>query len=400
MKAFLALPLLVGCLFAFVKPVDDTAVVFYSGDPQGLLTPCGCSDPMSGGIRRLGTALKRLSTGGTSLFLENGGLVAGSTRQDQLKLETITEALVAMNVTAIHVSYGELAVGQDALPAMENLAPGRLIGSTAVQVRSGGKVAGLIEDGPFLVGAGSEDIDVEQLVREASSRSLNPIFMLDGDRKRAEALARNFAALRLIVYRAGGRPDKSWQGNTLLVTPGEKGKQLGRLVYRNGRFVAASLIDLGPQYPDDPTVEKLFKDYLRRVSEEKLLAGFPRKETGDYVGNLACAKCHAQAAATWNASRHPKSLVTLKQIGESDDPDCVKCHVTGLDSTHGYRSERLTPTLASVTCESCHGPGGAHAASPRSQSLSNVGPTACVKCHTSEQSPHFDFASYWAKIKH
>ena len=51
-------------------------------------------------------------------------------------------------------------------------------------------------------------------------------------------------------------------------------------------------------------------------------------------------------------------------------------------------------------CESCHGAGAAHSASPWKVKLPKVGQKSCLPCHTLTNSPEFDFATYWPRVKH
>ena len=87
-----------------------------------------------------------------------------------------------------------------------------------------------------------------------------------------------------------------------------------------------------------------------------------------------CAKCHKPQYDSWKKTKHAKAMVSLepgKQAGAkrkakldpdkdyTEDPDCVKCHVTGWEAG-GYRvgKKRRMAKYYGVGCETCHGPGG------------------------------------------
>ncbi len=62
---------------------------------------------------------------------------------------------------------------------------------------------------------------------------------------------------------------------------------------------------------------------------------------------------------------------------------CTKCHAADC-STQAMTKH----ASASVTCESCHGPGSAHVASPSLTNIingpSSVSPAVCAQCHSTE----------------
>ncbi|MBC8065424.1 MAG: cytochrome c family protein, partial [Chlorobia bacterium] len=113
-----------------------------------------------------------------------------------------------------------------------------------------------------------------------------------------------------------------------------------------------------------------------------------------------CGKCHTESEKVWKKSKHAVALKTLEREGHDRDPDCVECHVVGLASIYGFTSRKATPGLTDVGCESCHGPGAKHSLTPKEVPMGKVGQESCMPCHKSENSPHFDFAKYWAKIAH
>jgi hypothetical protein len=110
--------------------------------------------------------------------------------------------------------------------------------------------------------------------------------------------------------------------------------------------------------------------------------------------------CHAEAYKAWHNSAHANALADLEREGHARDPDCLSCHVTGLASTVGFTTRALTPKLANVTCESCHGPAKSHTLSPKLFHLPTVGRESCVGCHSVDNSPNFDFDRFWPKVQH
>lgn len=363
----------------------------------------------------MASAVRSFGSAGPVVFLVNGTLSGGAGRQDEIKLETLAESFRAMGVTAINLGAGDARLGRGALLSAIQLSEDRFV-STSLAESPTRPAPPYALQGPFLVGgisAGEQTLSstlgenplapdkaASWLVSQAKRRHLIPILMLADGREAATSLAKKNPDLKLIVYSASGEARMEMVGGTALITPGENGKEIARVAYTNGEFSGFAGINLGPQHKDDPVVSRLYKDYLSRVSDEKLLDKLPRVKTAAFAGSAKCGSCHRKAGETWLASAHSRALRTLELDGHGRDPDCVKCHVAGLSSTFGYRSRMLTPALAGVGCESCHGPGKAHSLAPIATRMAKIGPSPCKTCHTPNTSPGFGFAAYWKKIAH
>lgn len=119
-----------------------------------------------------------------------------------------------------------------------------------------------------------------------------------------------------------------------------------------------------------------------------------------YVGSETCAPCHTAAYQAWRASNHSHAVRTLETADRAHDPRCLRCHVTGLGHPSGF-SDDPTPPLGAVGCEGCHGPGSAHVAGPGTgYGALPRDASACVACHTHDNSPDFRWAPYWAAVVH
>jgi hypothetical protein len=165
----------------------------------------------------------------------------------------------------------------------------------------------------------------------------------------------------------------------------------------------ARTVTLTPDTPEDAGARSIEAVYLRRVADEKLLEKVPRGPIPDgdhFAGTAACTSCHATAHRVWAGSGHAHAWRTLVQVGHQKDPDCVDCHVVGLQFQGGFQDAARTSGLENVGCESCHHAAGRHAASPANVRPSKVGSAACAACHVPEHSPNFEFARFWAKIRH
>lgn len=392
-------------------------VLVLMGDTFGYLSPCGCTKPMTGGIRRRASAVRALTQGQPATVLESGGFVENTGRQDRLKAEALAEAMRHMGVAAVALTPEETRLGTGAVLSLRNLAGEIYIQSNLLE---GDSAVGprFSPHGPFLVGAAtsrhaqiaralglkseSTEQTAQALTDAAAEAGLMPVLMLADGREEAERLAKAVPGLKLIQYRSTGKPLSApvRVGETWLVSPGEHGKFVLRLLVKEGRFVAYAPIELGPEYADDPTVSRLYQRYLGRVEREGLLDLLPRSPAPKYAGTAACFACHSDAANAWKESAHAHALRTLIKDGHGRDPDCVGCHVVGLGKTTGFKTVKATPQLANVGCESCHGPGAAHVAGRGKVKLGKAGAKSCAPCHTLDNSPGFEFEPYWKKIAH
>lgn len=127
-------------------------------------------------------------------------------------------------------------------------------------------------------------------------------------------------------------------------------------------------------------------------------------EGGPFVGSQVCAGCHPGPAKDWAATRHAKATATLVHERRSQDLDCYGCHVTGAFHEAGPKDPAAVPyPLQSVGCESCHGPGRAHAesAGQAGELVAAPGEAVCVRCHDGEQDEgRFDLAHYLPRVDH
>jgi hypothetical protein len=93
---------------------------------------------------------------------------------------------------------------------------------------------------------------------------------------------------------------------------------------------------------------------------------------GDYAGSEICSMCHTDKYDSWSETVHADSITVLEDSGMAENEECL------------------------VWCESCHGSGSAHVdAGGGAGSIEKVSDESlCLKCHTDEWSPDFDFEEY------
>jgi len=118
-------------------------------------------------------------------------------------------------------------------------------------------------------------------------------------------------------------------------------------------------------------------------------------------GLLAAAVAFAPAGAQQNkqASKAPVAVAAATYVGQET---CLGCHENkkGGTSLHSKAADARTPA-GGKGCESCHGPGSAHADDPekvKPMQFGKVSPTeasaACTGCHSTGEH------TFWAGSKH
>ncbi len=173
------------------------------------------------------------------------------------------------------------------------------------------------------------------------------------------------------------------------------------------RRFAARFIELAPEIQGDPQIAALIDAYDARVNDHNrvafanVLAPAAAKGAAHYLGSQRCKSCHESAYAWWTKHPHGHAYKTLVDVHKEFNLSCVACHVTGY-MRPGGSSLVHNEGLVNVGCESCHGPGSLHVASPDEEPA--IGMTrdtpeeVCSHCHTPEHSDLFKFAKYRAKL--
>jgi hypothetical protein len=153
--------------------------------------------------------------------------------------------------------------------------------------------------------------------------------------------------------------------------------------------------------PRDHRVEKLMREHDKAVNEANRIAFADLKPPPlgpndvAYVGSEACRTCHLQAYAWWRNHAHGVAYLTLQQRNKEYNLDCVGCHVTAYQQPGGATvTHNLAGALVHVGCESCHGPGQAHARNPEIDLLRDTPESTCVACHNEQHSDLFDYDAY------
>jgi hypothetical protein len=155
-------------------------------------------------------------------------------------------------------------------------------------------------------------------------------------------------------------------------------------------------------YNDD--LVALYATYQDIVKASKLLESYrkvPLDNGLTYVGSGKCKACHEEAYGIWKGKGHAHAYATLERVETQYDPECVLCHVVGLDYESGFTTEDETDHLKDVGCEVCHGPGSEHVKT-YGEAKTVEPKKVCLDCHTPEHSAEYadHKQEFLEKIRH
>jgi hypothetical protein len=198
-------------------------------------------------------------------------------------------------------------------------------------------------------------------------------------------------------------------------------------------------VPLDSRFPDSPEMQEQLVAYqgeLQTMGLEGLGLKPVAHPEGAFAGSDACASCHAAAWEKFEQTPHYHATDTLVKLDPARhfDPECLSCHVTGWNPQEyfpyatGFLGLEVTPLMVQNGCENCHGPGLAHvkaesgdveATDAEKESLRaalrmKIVPTEgnkdgqefgavvqnCMQCHDLDNSPDFDFQTYWPQVAH
>jgi len=200
----------------------------------------------------------------------------------------------------------------------------------------------------------------------------------------------------------------------VVVAPGQQGQHIAqtrislgqdrRILAYGGAATGLTLRDF-PEYRDLAAALKQLHQVVNAERKRAELSGeLKRSEKrlvsgqDHFMGDLRCARCHIDIYKDWRNTQHAHAWQTLVELNRDADPQCISCHVTGMGLPGGYKGIGAVQDMRNVQCESCHGMGTMHDMTGMADP--EAGNPTCVRCHTGENSPEFDFNAYWPKIMH
>jgi len=286
-----------------------------------------------------------------------------------------------------------------------NMAPQLLNNSLIAWVEKQGRHAGLL--------------DVQWNPREKHWQDPAEVDLLQGKKNEMDGILWQLGRLRSqgdpeTVYR--DQPQRLRTYHALVGRQKTIQEEIGRLGADVSRQAAGSgkatfghrFYAMDRKVPDHPEVRAIVEATTREVNS---IGGLSASGIGNsqpvatilplpegYAGNRTCRECHEGQWNRWRTSRHARAYDTLAAKNQQHNMSCLPCHVTGGFARTGPELINHAEELRTVGCESCHGPGAAHASAPVQNKPLRLATELCFGCHTPEQSPNFKVEEAVARL--
>ena len=446
----------------FVDWKKPRAAILLSGLLDGYIEPCGCAglENQKGGLNRRMDLFEQLKAKGWSLAaVDLGGMVRRFGPQAAIKYQVSIDAHRALGYDVIGLGARDLQLPSETL--LSQLTPEGESPFVSANVQSifdedfgltsryrvltvGGMRIGVTQ---VLGEQYAEDLQNADYIFQSPETALEPIvkrleeencklriLLANTTVEEAQALGERFADFNYVVVVGDSDPPppepESIGNGVQVIELGHKGMYVGVLgLYENPTDVRYQRVPLDGRFEDNDSITRLFaayQDQLRTLGLAGLsLQANPHPSGREFVGSETCADCHSDAYEIWEDSSHSHATDTLINLplGRQHDPECLSCHVTGWEPQEyypfatGYENQKQTPHLFGNGCENCHGGGATHVAAEngdlevddaeleqlRSQmhvTLQQAKKNLCVRCHDLDNSPEFEFETYWPQVAH
>jgi hypothetical protein len=395
----------------------DAVTVFFTGNTFGALKPCGCTDGQLGGLSRRSIIFNRVSED-KRMIIDTGSLVEGRSEQDEIKFNIILQAFRLLDYDLVSLSEEDIETGKnfgilDDTGSLFNIISYQQ--SSDVDVPAKFTRSLLLRDKPLLVTVAAFDAkttpmeQIGQLFGSGVNRAqvdnkskVNILILNHCDDTIIDFITRKVPVVDCIV-----RPSDSDEPR---VAGGLNKRPLVFSVGRFGRYVCGLQITESPAYKgkprlnfftkkvkgelkEDASLVQLYKGYQQIVAERNLLEKYQRfvlPDNLEYTGSESCKGCHEHEDEyeKWSQKAHAHAYATLERVGSQFDPECVTCHVVGMEYESGFVSEQKSSHMKNVGCENCHGPGSEHIRTKGDTALTEP-KSGCTDCHTPEHSGEY-----------
>ena len=196
-------------------------------------------------------------------------------------------------------------------------------------------------------------------------------------------------------------------GKTLIVQADGSGRHVGRLDLKLSENqdidkFEYELVPMTQDMPSDTAILRIIQDYERAFFADKK----PRPHIPVYPDSLAvmssesCGECHSIQYEQWSGTNHARAFDVIAKQGKTFNPGCLSCHTTGYGHGGGFISAESTPQWKHIQCTECHYCSPGHGESPFLVRSLPTTEATCIRCHSSTNSPDFEYLKYLLKVIH
>jgi hypothetical protein len=435
-KSLCILVVCVGCLSTVtiknVPPVhadsdrsagENAVTIFLTGNVLGELKPCGCASGQLGGFGRRPAILEKIPHD-KRLVIDTGNFLADETEQDIIKFGIIIQALTMLEYDIVNLTEDDIRIADD-LGLLDSLAFDIISYARDVETKIPARrtrelqIAGqclYVTVATINAESGQKELFEEPFSSRPDGLALNILMINNCDDAVIEHIADTDVIDVLVCTALADEPAIIGEKirKPLIISVGQLGKYFGKLTVQVGANHQLKLdytkVPIDEKLPADEGLVQLYKDYQVMVKEENLLEKVikvPLPNGLEYLGSSSCGfgnSCHQYEYEKWSTKRHARAYQTLVDVGSQYDPECIKCHVVGLEYETGFVSEKSPKDLRNVGCEVCHGPGSKHMMAILNDKMTektSEPKSTCIDCHTPEHSRYEGHEDeYLKKIVH
>lgn len=371
-------------------------------------------------------------------MLDAGNVFSSSGLQEQIKAEVAIEGMAMMSYDMFNLGSEDFNFGTEFLLEYTGKFNVPTINANVVYEDTGENITSpykIVKFGNLKVGLiGIVSKDYEKEILESNSDDSRDIMVLDHQDviqtqietikndtdiiillanvglKKAVDIAKETEGTDVIICGHGDRQTDRpyWINGVYIVKTGYEGKTVGNLVLgfsvnKNLSSVELSIVTLDSSFPVDGEIKALMDKYHDHLEEHKYeLLDIEQQDPDNgsyYAGVSTCSECHEGQVSQWSNTAHAGAFSSLVECWQEYNKECIPCHVVGFGYAGGFTIPNETPEMEGVQCEMCHGAGGEHAETGKI-AFETVTEAACLKCHTQNNSPEFDYATYYQAIEH
>ncbi len=448
-------------------PQDESTkkrfMIFYTGNVQGYVSPCGCTAEPLGGIARFGALKKQADDvyGKDKVFFVDAGDLLFEKETDNLpadecqtkaRHELLLSTYKSLGLTTTNMTSKDMSVRQPEWPKalLQKEAIPYLYNPKLKEPLGLLKTIDVLKDEklPIIISATAKDAiplppkqedgmlhfytSLQSQYATVIELNLNGEGQLKLDDReskrqaRIKALTKKIATYTKAITAGDARAaiylkkvTKAQEEIKALKKPEALGPEPAPPW---ARFHA---IPLKRGMPEDEQIAKNLKAYedsiptLVSQCEENIVCPEPKADEARYVGMQTCYACHQEAVKFWkNAlvevegthqdgtkfkrkSGHAKAWQTLVDDNKEKDRTCIGCHSVGFNKPGGYCKTSDVMDFENVQCESCHGPGSKHVAAGGGNRFiqKEVPETTCRGCHEVPHIPSYESFVYEDRLR-